>query len=427
MPSSASSSATASVHPLRPNLLALYVLPPAWACFPATLTTLTRWRAPVRLRISGSRALVTRNGPVRSVARTRSHVSTSVSAMGPQWPTPALFTSTSTPGAARPTSAAKRATLARSVTSRGSAWPWPPARSTSRAASSSAFAERAPIQTVAPSLPHARASARPIPLDAPVTTTCLPLPRGSAMQTPPRPERKSPAVTKLKVWPQARNAAGGAPLPDSHDPWRPAKPPTSRPVASRWAARGLPVASCGDARRLCAFPARCPSHGSEDGRLGAAPGGRRGDPLRRGQPRHMPEQRPPPGGQRARRRRPADDARLLRLHRIAEARPLRRERHDARGPAQRDVHQRDGNRHVAALVVPLPARGLRALLAGEGQRGRPDQPHGPLPRERRRLVVRILRRRPAPRDPALRRDHAQRPLHGLRDHAAVTPPRRGPT
>src|SRR5581483_7879870 len=105
---------------------------------------------------------------------------------------------------------------------------------------------------------------------------------GSAMQTPPRPERKSPAVTKLKVWPQARNAAGGAPLPDSHDPWRPAKPPTSRPVASRWAARGLPVASCGDARRLCAFPARCPSHGSEDGRLGAAPGGRRGDPLRRG-------------------------------------------------------------------------------------------------------------------------------------------------
>ncbi len=84
---------------------------------------------------------------------------------------PALFTTTSTGPHALVAASKAAATWAGSVTSAGTATAWPPSATIRAAASSSSARRRATRATRAPAAPKATAVARPMPLDAPVTST----------------------------------------------------------------------------------------------------------------------------------------------------------------------------------------------------------------------------------------------------------------
>src|SRR5262245_13218735 len=111
---------------------------------------------------------------------TRSHSFGSVASIAPFPITPAAFTSPSSPPNARSHSAAQRAHTASSRTSPVSTCASPPALAIAAAVSSSRARRRPAAATRAPSAPSASAHARPMPLEAPVTSTQRPAKRRRA-------------------------------------------------------------------------------------------------------------------------------------------------------------------------------------------------------------------------------------------------------
>src|SRR5262245_23590066 len=122
-----------------------------------------------RARIPGSSARVRRIGAARLIASNSSTRSGGMSANGPSYPTPALFTSTSA-SPAQPATRSGSPGSARSAASHST--PGASSASVFRAASS-----RPVALTRAPRREKASAAARPIPLDAPVTSTTAPCTR----------------------------------------------------------------------------------------------------------------------------------------------------------------------------------------------------------------------------------------------------------
>src|SRR5258705_8822141 len=125
------------------------------------------------LPISGSTARVTRYVPVTFVSTVRRQRSMSEPATGSPPPTPALFTSTSTRGAAARSASPARSTEASLVRSTSIGSARPPFASSSWATTSSCDRVRPATATNVSGPPSASAMARPIPRPPPVTTDTL--------------------------------------------------------------------------------------------------------------------------------------------------------------------------------------------------------------------------------------------------------------
>ncbi len=117
-------------------------------------------------------ARISRNGARTLMSIIRSQSSSLVFSTEPEPMMPAALTRTEMP----PSSFAAAATIVSgadvSVTSARQTAARPPALLTSAATSRSASSSRLTTSTAAPALPNVTAAARPMPLDAPVTTTC---------------------------------------------------------------------------------------------------------------------------------------------------------------------------------------------------------------------------------------------------------------
>ena len=116
----------------------------------------------------GSASCITNSAPKRLTRSIASRSAPVMSATGAGSSTPALLTTTSMRPKRAFASAKQARTSSRFVTSAGSTAVSPPA---SRATSSSAARRRATSATRAPAAAKASATARPMPLDAPVTST----------------------------------------------------------------------------------------------------------------------------------------------------------------------------------------------------------------------------------------------------------------
>src|SRR5258705_7729588 len=127
------------------------------------------------LPISGSTARVTRYVPVTFVSTVRRQRSMSEPATGSPPPTPALFTSTSTRGAAARSASPARSTEASLVRSTSIGSARPPFASSSWATASSCDRVRPATATNVSGPPSASAMARPIPRPPPVTTETVTL------------------------------------------------------------------------------------------------------------------------------------------------------------------------------------------------------------------------------------------------------------
>jgi hypothetical protein len=116
--------------------------------------------------------------------------------------TPALFTHASTWPKRSRARRARSATAFSSTTSVGSAIALPPAATHSSATVSSASARRAATTTPQPDSAKRRAVARPIPLDAPVTTAILMALRGTRRlldETPPRNQSSRSRLGRIGI------------------------------------------------------------------------------------------------------------------------------------------------------------------------------------------------------------------------------------
>ena len=117
----------------------------------------------------------TRNGPVRFVATMRSQASTGNSTKGRRNWMPALLTSPSSGPARSSASATPAATAAASATSNGTACTVPPVSEASASRARPSVSPSRPLSTTAaPACRRPRASAKPIPLEDPVTRTVEP-------------------------------------------------------------------------------------------------------------------------------------------------------------------------------------------------------------------------------------------------------------
>ncbi len=129
-----------------------------------------------RRRIAGSAARIPWNTPRTLTSHSRRTSSGGTRSRRPRTPTPAAFTQTSIRPYRSSAARATRVVAAASVTSAGTATASARACAAvhSLATSARASALRAVTTRRAPHEANARATARPIPLDAPVTTTTSP-------------------------------------------------------------------------------------------------------------------------------------------------------------------------------------------------------------------------------------------------------------
>src|SRR6266511_1889613 len=143
----------------------------------------------------------------------------------------ATFTHTSIGPSRDSTSSAAASTSLYSATSTASGNAWPPASSTSAAAPSRPVSPRASSATAAPRSPYIRATARPIPPLAPVTTTTC----RSDTAPPFAPTGPYPLPAGRHAWrrvePRAGRRAGG--VPRAGRPLQRARAPDRSPAGRR--------------------------------------------------------------------------------------------------------------------------------------------------------------------------------------------------
>ena len=189
MPSFASSARIASLNPATANLLAEYSDRAGSARLPTTDEMFTIAGVTPCFK-SGRKTRVVSVRPKKFVSKICRSTSGSESMKCPVAPMPALLTSMSSPPKCRVAASTIACRSSGLVTSAATVSMVPPAARTSAASSSSSGCDRAAASTLHPRFAASTTSARPMPCDAPVTSTRSPF----SFRRITRPSRRSSGV-----------------------------------------------------------------------------------------------------------------------------------------------------------------------------------------------------------------------------------------